>query len=110
MEAVFKIRQELPSEYDEFTHLLKRLSPFPTIQTKPRRNILDALRKKDAFIPELSLVAEHESGQIIGHIVLYKTNVAMLEGLFAALLLSPTSVRPDYFRRGVARANCRLAR
>lgn len=60
--------------------------------------------KKDTFIPELSLVAENEDGKLIGQIVLYKTYITTSNSVYTELLLSPISVHPDFFRRGIARA------
>ena len=100
------IRQERPSDYDEVYRLVKR--SFATVYAdgaKPdEQDYLNALREKDSFIPELSLVAEHESGTLIGQIVLYKTAIATPQGELTELLLSPICVHPDYFRRGIARA------
>jgi len=62
------------------------------------------LRQKDVFIPELSLVAVSKDGKIVGQIVLYKTDISTPNGKLTELVLSPVSVHPDYFRRGIARA------
>ena len=34
---------------------------------------LEEVRKKSAFVPELSFIAESTSGKIVGQIVLYRT-------------------------------------
>jgi predicted N-acetyltransferase YhbS len=65
---------------------------------------LDALRAKDVFIPELSLVAEDDNGAIIGQVVLCKTVIFAPQGMTTELLLSPICVHPSYFRNGIARA------
>ena len=103
------IRQEKPSDYKEVYELVKM--SFATVSdsdgTEP--DYLNELRTKDTFIPELSLVAENESGKLVGQIVLYKiaidkTVIVTQKGELIELLLSPISVHPDYFRRGIARA------
>ena len=103
MEVSVQIRQEQPSDYAEVYRLVKAAFAFSDHSDGTEADYLDALRKKAEFIPELSLVAEH-AGQIVGQIVLYKTFISTPDKLLAALVLSPVSVRPDYFRRGVARA------
>ncbi|MCQ1530205.1 GNAT family N-acetyltransferase [Lutispora thermophila] len=55
-------------------------------------------------MPELSLVVENDDGKLIGQIVLYKTNITTSNNVYTELLLSPISVHPDFFRRGIARA------
>ncbi len=98
------IRQEKPSDYTEVYELVKAAFTFSDHSDGTEADYLDELRNKDSFIPELSWVAEHENGYILGQVVLYKTIVTTHNGPFAALVLSPISVRPDYFRKGVASA------
>lgn len=99
-----KIRREHPSDYSEVYELVRMsFSASPNADgTEP--NYLNEIRKKHTFIPELSLVAEHESGRLIGQIVLYKTNITANDKTVTELVLSPICVHPDYFRRGIARA------
>ena len=100
------IRQERPSDYEAVYQLVK--TSFSTVYTDgeepDEQDYLNELRKKDVFIPELSFVAEHNDGTIIGQVVLYKTIVTTPQGDFTELLLSPICVHPDFFRRGIARA------
>ena len=100
------IRQECSSDYDEVYQLVK--TSFAAVQideSEPdEHNYLNELRKKESFIPELSLVAENGDGALIGQVVLYKTIIATPQGELTELLLSPICVHPDYFRRGIARA------
>ena len=98
------IREERPSDYSWVYELVKK--SFATVYdsdgTEP--DYLNELRKKDVFIPELSLVAELESGMLVGQIVLYKTSIITPNKTVTALVLSPLCVHPDYFRQGIARA------
>ena len=99
-----KIRQELPADYDEVYQLVKISfdSNPETDGTVP--DYLNDLRSKDEFIPELSLVTEMDD-RLVGQIVLYKPPIVTPQGeTLIELLLSPISVHPDYFRRGIARA------
>ena len=49
-------------------------------QASEAPDYLEKLRAKDVFIPELSLVAEHNSGKIVGQIVLCKTDITTSNG------------------------------
>lgn len=96
------IRQEQSSDYDEVYELVK--ISFATSTNEGEWDYLNEVREKDTFIPELSLVAENEDGKLIGQIVLYKTNITTSDNVYTELLLSPISVHPDFFRKGIARA------
>lgn len=96
------IRQEQSADYDEVYELVKK--SFVTSTNEGEWDYLNEVRKKDTFIPELSLVAENDDGKLIGQIVLYKTDITASDNVYTELLLSPISVHPDFFRRGIARA------
>lgn len=95
------IRKETPEDYDEVYELVKRA--FATSTNEGEWDYLNEVRSRDTFIPELSLVAE-EGGRIVGQIVLYKTDITTPDGAYTELVLSPISVDPEFFRRGIARA------
>jgi len=97
------IRRERPEDYDEIYRLVKMSFGTTPDDDGTTQDYLNEIRKKDVFIPELSLVAENNDGAIIGQIVLYKTIITTSEGELVQLLLSPICVHPDYFRRGIAR-------
>ena len=96
------IRQETQDDYDEVYELVK--AAFTTSTNEGEWDYLNEVRKKDTFVPELSLVAVNDDGKIVGQIVLYRTTINTPAGERTELLLSPISVHPDYFRRGIARA------
>ena len=97
------IRQERPSDYSEVYELVKKSFATTSDPDEGEPDYLNELRNKDTFIPELSLVAENDDETIIGQIVLYKTVITTSREELTELLLSPISVHPDYFRRGIAR-------
>jgi len=99
-----KIREEHPTDYPEVYELVK--TAFATLPDADgtEADYLNDIRKKETFIPELSLVVEHENRKLIGQIVLYKTNIVTPDKTITELVLSPICVHPDYFRRGIARA------
>jgi predicted N-acetyltransferase YhbS len=98
------IRQEKLTDYDEVYELVKLSFATNVGDDGTTHDYITELRKKDAFIPELSLVAEAENGKLIGQIVLCKTVITTAYNEVTQLLLSPICVHPDYFRRGIARA------
>jgi len=98
------IRQERPSDYDEVYELVKTSFATNSDDDGTTPDYLNDQRKKETFVPELSLVAAHEGGMIIGQLLLYKTTITTPQGEVTELLLSPICVHPDYFRQGIARA------
>src|SRR2546421_1164199 len=68
--------------------------------------MVDAIRASEAFVPELSLVAE-DDGAIVGHVLV---SYVELEGAERRLLeLGPMSVAPDRQRAGIGSALVRAA-
>ena len=63
------------------------------------QDLVNLLRKSEAYIPELSLVAEM-GGKIVGHIMFTKAMV----GNKAVLALAPLSVLPEYQKKGIGAA------
>ena len=104
MEELFTIRQEEPSDYEKVNELVKISFASNSDDDGTTHEYLKQIRKKDTFIPELSLITENKSGKIIGQIVLYKMAIKTSEKNITELLLSPISVHPDYFRKGIARS------
>lgn len=60
-------------------------------------------RKKDSFIPELSLVAVLENGAIIGEVALHETDIITENGKNTQLTLSQSAVLPQYRMQGIMR-------
>jgi len=104
MKNYLKIRQEKPSDYEEVNELVKISFAANPDDDGTTHEYLNEIRKKDTFIPELSLIAENENGKIIGQIVLYKMIIKTRDKNITELLLSPVSVHPEYFRKGIARS------
>ncbi|HLL85370.1 MAG TPA: N-acetyltransferase [Longimicrobium sp.] len=75
-------------------------------EDEPR--LVDALRESDAFIPELSLLAE-EDGAVVGHVLVSRVVVRTPRGDVPALSLAPLGVEPGRQRRGVGTALMREA-
>ena len=95
------IRPEKASDYLEVQHLIK-LAFENTTEGEPTEPLLvKRLRQSDAYIPELSLVAENEKGTLVGHILLSKVKVVSEESTALLLGVAPLSVLPDYQRKGI---------
>jgi putative acetyltransferase len=68
--------------------------------------IVDAIRGSDAYVPELSLVAELD-GQVVGHVMLSYVGLAGDDR--RVLELGPMSVAPERQREGIGSALVREA-
>lgn len=66
-------------------------------------DLVDALRGGPAFIPELSLVAENESGPV-GHILFTRVGIFECASANEALALAPMAVLPEFQNRGIGSA------
>lgn len=90
------IRTEQKKDYDCVYRLVK--SAFKTAEQSDgnEQDLVNALRKSSAFIPELSLVAGINE-KIVGHIMFTKLQI----GSHTALALAPLSVLPQYQRKGI---------
>lgn len=62
--------------------------------------LIEKLREKEDFLPELSLVAEDE-GKIIGHILFFPVSIKTKDSECVSLSLAPMAVNPDYQKKGV---------
>ena len=91
------IRQETKDDYSKVYDLIKEAFASSEYADGNEQDLVTALRKnKEAFIPELSLVAEND-GKIVGHILFTKMKV----GSSIVLALAPLSIKPEYQRQGI---------
>ena len=97
-----KIRQEQPSDYEAVYQVVKEA--FLTENHTEEPDYLNALRKTSGFVPDLSLVAETTGNIIVGQIVLSQTTINYYTSQDLQLVVSPLSVSPMFFRRGVGSA------
>ena len=90
------IRQEQKKDWDSVYSVVKAAFEGTEHADGDEQDLVNRLRKSEAFIPELSLVAEWE-GKIIGHILFTKLKIGNNE----FLALAPVSVLPEYQGQGV---------
>ena len=98
------IRQEEKRDYTIVYNLIK--AAFANTQESDHKEhlLVERLRRSDAFIPELSLVAETQNGTIVGYILLTKVEIASAEKKVLSLGLAPVAVLPEYQNRGIGSA------
>lgn len=93
------IRTEQPADQQAVYDVVKRAFETAAHRDGNEQDLVNALRDSDAFIPELSLVAE-QGGKIVGHILFTKVQI----GTQQALALAPLSVLPEYQQQGIGSA------
>ncbi|SNT29745.1 Predicted N-acetyltransferase YhbS [Ekhidna lutea] len=94
------IRKEEPNDFHTVFNLIEKAFEPEQMTDHKEQFLVDRLRKSDAFIPELSLVAEFENN-IVGHILLTKLKIKNGENEFDSLALAPVSVLPEYQGKGI---------
>lgn len=90
------IRQETPSDIAAIHAVNKQAFDGREAES----GLVNAIRKSENFIPELSLVAD-ENGQIIGHILFSRIHIETENGPVSALALAPMAVLPEYQKQGI---------
>src|SRR5699024_8518524 len=94
-----EIRQEIEKDYEEVYKLVKEAFETAEHADGNEQDLVEALRRGSAFVPELSLVAEI-NGELAGHILFTRAKV----GEDTVLVLAPLSVKPKFQRQGVGTA------
>ena len=94
------IRKETQRDYEEIYEMVKKAFATTTHSDGTEQDYLNELRNKNCFLPELALVAQTD-GKIVGHVVLYEMQVNNAGKSETGLVLSPLSVHPCYFGRGI---------
>lgn len=93
------IRQEREQDYPEIHRLVADAFAAAEHADGNEQELVAALRRGGAYVPELALVAEKD-GALAGHIMFTRAAV----GTEPVLVLAPLSVRPEFQRQGVGTA------
>jgi len=94
------IRQETKNDHKEVFRLIESAFIDADFADHTEQFLVERLRKSDAFIPELSMIAEIE-GKIVGHILLTKLKIKNDSTEFDSLALAPVSVMPEFQGKGI---------
>ncbi|MDQ1855176.1 GNAT family N-acetyltransferase [Chryseobacterium sp. WLY505] len=95
------IRQEEKKDHQQVFQLTEEAFREMEHSDHQEQFLVEKLRKSEAFIPELSLVAEDEKGTIAGHILFTKIKIVNEEKSFDSLALAPVSVKPEFQNQGI---------
>ena len=93
------IREEKLTDYEFIYSLVKKAFESSEHADGNEQDLVNELRKGEAYIPELSLVAEIE-GKIAGHIMFTEAKINDNK----VLVLAPLSVLPQYQNKGIGTA------
>ena len=95
------IRQEEPHDFEALFGLIRQAFGGDEHSEHRERFLVERLRNSDAFVPELSLVAE-TGGTLAGHILLTKVKIVSdCAEEAGSLALAPVAVLPAYQGNGI---------
>lgn len=94
------IRQEQKNDYSKTEEVVKQAFSNEEFSDKTEHGLVKRIRKCDAFIPELSLVAVDEG--IVGHILLSKITIEQDGTSVKSLALAPVSVARGHQKKELA--------
>lgn len=95
------IRRETPADVDAIRAVHAAAFGAPDGAVPIEATLVDALRADEGWLPAYSLVAADPDGQVVGHVVATRAQVA---GQPVALGVGPLGVLPAWQRRGVGSA------
>ncbi|QQK76262.1 N-acetyltransferase [Salicibibacter cibarius] len=99
----FIIRQEQKSDYESTEKVVEIAFASADQSDQNEHKLVSRIRRSDAFIPELSLMAVGEDNEILGYILLSKVLINDGNQKAESLALAPVSVLPDYQNKGIGR-------
>lgn len=92
------IREERQKDFEKINQVVK--AAFKNVEQSDHTEhlLVERLRKSQAYIPALSLVAQTPQGEIVGHLLLSKAHIINGSQSFEVLALAPLSVAPAFQR------------
>lgn len=94
------IRPEVPADYRKVERLVEKAFRHEEYSDHREQLLVARLRQSQAFIPELSLVAE-AGGELAGYILLTGLRIVAANESFEALALAPVAVLPALQGQGI---------
>ncbi|WP_289665871.1 GNAT family N-acetyltransferase [Flavobacterium panacagri] len=95
-----KLRQENKNDFESVFQLIEKAFEKEEFSDHKEQFLVERLRDSDAFIPELSIVAEIDD-TIVGHILFTKLEIKNETQAFQSLALAPVSVLPEFQGKGI---------
>lgn len=95
-----KLRQETEQDHKSVFQVIQKAFENEEYSDHKEQFLVERLRKSNAFIPELSIVAEVDN-KIVGHILLTKLEIENDINTYESLALAPVSVLPEFQGKGV---------
>lgn len=95
------IRQETEKDFGQVEEVVRLAFGNMPESDHTEHILVERLRQSDAYIPELSLVAETGDKKIVGHVLLSKVTIVSANGTHTVLSVAPLSVLPEFQRRGI---------
>lgn len=98
------IRQEEKCDWQAVSRIIE--AAFESVEISDHREqfLVDRLRRSEYYIPELSLVAVADEGNIVGHVMLSRVAIKSPTVEEASLALAPLSVLPSHQKQGIGTA------
>jgi len=94
------VRRETEKDHEAVFELVRLAFENAEYGDHDEQYLVERLRRSQAFVPELSLVAESR-GRIVGHIMLTELVIETEKGRVRSLTLAPVSVLPECQKRGI---------
>lgn len=94
------IREETSDNYNAVEEMIQKAFSNEEYSDKNEHILVSQIRKSEAFIPQLSLVAFNQN-KLVGHILLSKIKIIDGDHAVDSLALAPVSVAPDQQKKGI---------
>lgn len=94
------IREERPEDHSSVFELIEKAFRNEKYSDHQEHFLVERLRKSEAFVPKLSLVAVVENS-IVGHILLTEIDIKTADHKIKSLALAPVSVLPEFQGQGI---------
>lgn len=89
------IRQERKTDFDAVFRVIEDAFKLEEFSDHQEQFLVERLRKSEAFIPELSLVAESDC-EVVGYILLTKLKIKTEQEVYESLALAPVAVATEH--------------